>query len=118
MGELRCAAVASACRAASVAGLWGYPAENHPSRGSHARSAGSRVVRRSVLGTSAGHSVWTGLFYVLREDGSFCSYPSKDIEGQVPVKVTTTAFLEHTASPPDTEGGALHLRLSVKRAWS
>lgn len=35
----------------------------------------------------AGDSVWTGLFYVLREDGSFSSFPSKDIRGQTPVKV-------------------------------
>lgn len=37
--------------------------------------------------TTTGDSVWTGLFYVLREDGSFSSYPSKDIEGHTPVKV-------------------------------
>lgn len=40
-----------------------------------------------VLPFSLGDSVWTGSFYVLREDGSLSSYASKDIQGQTPVKV-------------------------------
>ena len=39
---------------------------------------------------SPGGSVWTGSFYVLREDGSLSSYASKDIQGQTPVKVIAT----------------------------
>ena len=31
--------------------------------------------------------MWTGSFYVLREDGSLSSFASKDIQGQTPVKV-------------------------------
>lgn len=41
----------------------------------------------SCLLFSPGDSVWTGSFYVLREDGSLSSYASKDIQGQTPVKV-------------------------------
>lgn len=36
--------------------------------------------------------MWTGSFYVLREDGSLSSYASKDIQGQTPVKVIDTCF--------------------------
>ncbi|CAN0147241.1 unnamed protein product [Ectocarpus fasciculatus] len=42
---------------------------------------------QGYLRLKTGDSVWTGLFYVLREDGSFSSFPSKDIEGQTPVKM-------------------------------
>ncbi|CAM9426723.1 unnamed protein product, partial [Sphacelaria rigidula] len=46
----------------------------------------SRRYWQGYLRLKTGDSVWTGLFYVLREDGSFSSYPSKDIEGHTPVK--------------------------------
>ncbi|CAN0401606.1 unnamed protein product, partial [Ectocarpus sp. 12 AP-2014] len=42
---------------------------------------------QGYLRLKTGDSVWTGLFYVLREDGSFSSFPSKDIQGQTPVKM-------------------------------
>ncbi|CAN0373300.1 unnamed protein product, partial [Laminaria digitata] len=42
---------------------------------------------QGYLRLKTGDSVWTGSFYVLREDGSLSSYASKDIQGQTPVKV-------------------------------
>ncbi|CAN0118871.1 unnamed protein product, partial [Scytosiphon promiscuus] len=56
----------------------------------HAAIDGRGQARRywqGYLRLKTGDSVWTGLFYVLREDGSLASFPSKDIEGQTPVKV-------------------------------
>lgn len=70
-----------------------------------------------LLHYAAGDSVWTGRFYVLREDGCLASYPSKDIERHTPVKVSTPGTRR---SPQDTlvgrrrSGKYLMLTLSAK----
>lgn len=63
--------------------------DHHHSRHPHFRPQSTATSTSTDTATAiiAGDSVWTGLFYVLREDGSCASFPSKDIEGQTPVKV-------------------------------